>query len=289
MANALTLADGRELTYDECGDPDGVPVIFNHGIGSSRLHRSADDGLTAALGVRMLSVDQPGQGGSTPQPGRRLVSWGADVEQLADALGLDRFHVAGHSLGGPHALAIAAHLPDRVIRGVLASPSGPFNELRFSETIQQEDLLTLIALSQSPDELRALFDTDADNAKADPAAFVRAKAAHDPFDADTFLADPAQRLMFERAFAEGASQGGEGRYEAWMAAAIWDWGFALTDIHQRFDVFCGDRDTATPVAMSAALTDGLPHAELHVWVGAGHNGFVDRVRWTEFITASKTH
>ena len=149
MANALTLADGRELTYDEFGDPDGLPVIFNHGIGSSRLHRGADDGLTAALGVRMLSVDQPGQGGSTPQPGRRLVSWGADVEQLADALGLDRFHVAGHSLGGPHALAIAAHLPDRVIGGVLASPSGPLNELRFSETIQQEDLLTLIALSQS--------------------------------------------------------------------------------------------------------------------------------------------
>ena len=105
------------------------------------------------------------------------------------------------------------------LRGVLASPSGPLNELRFSETIQQEDLLTLIALSQSPDELRALFDTDADNAKADPAVFVRAKAEHDPFDADTFLADPAQRLMFERAFAEGASQGGEGRYEAWMAAA----------------------------------------------------------------------
>ena len=70
----------------------------------------------------------------------------------ADALGLDRFHVAGHSLGGPHALAIAAHLPDRVIGGVLASPSGPLNELRFSETIQQDDLLTLIALSQSPDD-----------------------------------------------------------------------------------------------------------------------------------------
>ncbi|WP_243075754.1 alpha/beta fold hydrolase [Microbacterium sp. SS28] len=288
MVKVMTLTDGRELTYDECGDPDGVPVIFNHGVGSSRLHRNADDGLIAALGVRMLCVDQPGSGGSTPQPGRRLVTWGADVEELADALGLDRFTVSGHSGGGAHALAIAARLPDRVIRGVLASPIGPLSEPRFAKTIQQEDLLTLMALSQSPDELRPLFDTDADDALADPAAYVRAKAEHDPFDADTFLADPAQRAMFERAFAEGASQGGEGRYEAWMAAAMWDWGFSLNDIRQRFDVFCGDYDTATPVAMSALLTDSLPYATLHVWVGAGHNGFVDRVRWTEFIAAVKT-
>jgi pimeloyl-ACP methyl ester carboxylesterase len=285
MVRVITLADGRELTFDEFGDPDGVPMIFNHGIGSSRLHRNADDGLTAALGVRMLSVDQPGSGGSTPQPGRRLVNWGADVEQLADALGLDRFNVSGHSGGGAHALAIAAHLPDRVIRGALASPIGPVNERRFAETIQQEDLLTLIALSQSPDDLRPLFDADAESAKSDPAAFVRGKAEHDPFDADTFLADPAQRVMFERAFAEGAAQGGEGRYEAWMAATMWEWGFSLGDIPQHFDVFCGELDTATPVAMSRMLTDCLPRATLHVWAGSGHNGLVDRVRWAEFVSA----
>ena len=123
----VTLADGRDLAYDTYGDPDGLPVIFSHGFSDSRLVRNPDDDLTASLGVWMIAADQPGVGGSSPDTDRRMVDWGADMEQLADELGLDTFAVAGHSGGGPHTLAIAVHLPDRVTHGVLASPVGrPF-------------------------------------------------------------------------------------------------------------------------------------------------------------------
>jgi pimeloyl-ACP methyl ester carboxylesterase len=72
----LTLAEGRELTYDTYGDPDGMAVIFSHGIFDSRLIRNPDEQVTASFGLRMIAADQPGVGGSTPLKGRRMVDWG---------------------------------------------------------------------------------------------------------------------------------------------------------------------------------------------------------------------
>jgi pimeloyl-ACP methyl ester carboxylesterase len=58
--DTLVLADGRQLSYDVYGDPDGLPVIFNHGLSDSRLIRNPDDDLTRSLGVRVIAADQPG-------------------------------------------------------------------------------------------------------------------------------------------------------------------------------------------------------------------------------------
>lgn len=97
MTETMRLSDGRALTYDIFGDPEGTPVIFSHGFSDSHLIRHPDDSLTASLGVRWIAADQPGVGGSTPMKGRKMVDWGPDMEQLADHLGLEAFNVAGHS------------------------------------------------------------------------------------------------------------------------------------------------------------------------------------------------
>src|SRR5207245_3071247 len=106
--NDVRLPDGRRLAYDDAGDPAGRPLLFFHGLGASRRARHPDDGVAAGLGVRLLTVDRPGIGGSDPLLRRRLLDWPGDVAALADELGLDRFAVAGWSAGGPHALACAA-------------------------------------------------------------------------------------------------------------------------------------------------------------------------------------
>src|SRR5689334_6385779 len=103
----FTLDDGRELAYELWGKPDGVPVLFQHGTGDSRLARHPDESLTADLSVRLVTVDRPGVGGSTARKNRTLLQWAPDVAALADHLEIDRFAVAGWSGGGPHALAIA--------------------------------------------------------------------------------------------------------------------------------------------------------------------------------------
>src|SRR5262245_55410107 len=125
MVKTLKLSDGRYLAYDEYGDPDGTPVIFNHGRADSRLIRHPDEAVTAALGVRVIAADQPGVGGSSPHPDRTMVDWAKDVEELANALGLGTVNVAGHSGGAPHALAIPYRLADRVGTIALASPLVP--------------------------------------------------------------------------------------------------------------------------------------------------------------------
>ncbi len=279
----MTLADGRTLAYEDFGDPDGTPVVFCHGFSDSRLIRNPDDALTASLGVRVVVADQPGVGGSSPQKGRTMADWGPDMEALADHVGFDRFAVAGHSGGGPHAMAVAHHLPDRVTRGVLASPVGPFDEDGFAKMLVMKDLKLVVKLRHFHHIIRWAYKSDIKKAKKDMGGFVDAMAEGDESDADTFLADPAQKEMFEANFTEGMVQDEEGLYE--MTMALWNWGFELEDVTQPFDVFYGDADDIISPEMPAHVADRLPNATAHVWAGAGHYGFVDRDRWVEFLGA----
>jgi pimeloyl-ACP methyl ester carboxylesterase len=280
---SLTLADGRELTYDTYGDPGGLPVIFSHGLADSRLLRHPDEQFTASLGVRMIAADEPGVGGSTRLRGRRMVDWGSDMEQLADALDLGEFAVAGHSGGGPHALAIAAHLPDRVTHGVLASPVGPFDREDFAKEIVSKELALVVKLRHLHRLIDFAMRSEIKHAKKHLGSLAEAAVKDDASDTDTILGDPARREMFEANFTAGVQQDEEGIYE--MTMALWDWGFELNDVEQQFDVFYGDNDDIISPEMPQHVARNLPNATSHVWPGAGHYGFVDRDRWADFLGA----
>jgi pimeloyl-ACP methyl ester carboxylesterase len=115
-ATTITLSDGRTLAYAEWGDPHGRPVVTCHGTPGCRLNRHPDQELVRSTGARVITFDRPGYGQSTRNRGRRVVDVVDDVAQLVDHLGLESFAVVGGSGGGPHALALAARLPDRVTR-----------------------------------------------------------------------------------------------------------------------------------------------------------------------------
>ncbi len=125
----LTLADGRTLhVYDTgTGGVDRRPVVvWHHGTPNVGAPPRPLFEASERLGLRWVSYDRPGYGGSSPRPGRDVASAAADVGAVADALGLDRFAVLGHSGGGPHALACAALLPDRVAAVVSVSGLAPY-------------------------------------------------------------------------------------------------------------------------------------------------------------------
>jgi pimeloyl-ACP methyl ester carboxylesterase len=109
-----TLPDGRRLAYLDLGAPDGDTFFFFHGAPASRLNVAMLDGALAAVGIRVIAPDRPGYGNSSLQPNRTLAAWPDDVAALADALHIERFIAAGHSSGGPYAIACAAALPSRV-------------------------------------------------------------------------------------------------------------------------------------------------------------------------------
>nr|WP_238357040.1 alpha/beta hydrolase [Kribbella italica] len=107
------------------GDPGGMPVVFHVGTPSTRWRRPDVVRATEESGIRLLTFDRPGYGESTRQVGRSVGDIAADVRLLADAQGWERFAVAGGSGGGPHALACAALLPERVTRCAVVGGNAP--------------------------------------------------------------------------------------------------------------------------------------------------------------------
>ena len=111
----VTTPTGRTLRVHTAGDPAHPTVFVLHGSPSSGMLYPPNVEDAAAHGLRLVSYDRPGYGGSTPHPGRRVADAAADVGAIADHLGLDRFAVWGHSGGGPHALACAALAGERLV------------------------------------------------------------------------------------------------------------------------------------------------------------------------------
>lgn len=126
----LARADGAILRYCRYGHVDGYPVIWHNGSPSSRWKWPTLIEAMRQSRLSMLVYDRPGYGGSTRRPGRTVADSVGDVRALADAHGWNQFAVFGGSGGGPHALACAALLADRVTRcavlsGIKPSPSQP--------------------------------------------------------------------------------------------------------------------------------------------------------------------
>jgi pimeloyl-ACP methyl ester carboxylesterase len=121
----VKAGDGRTLHAYDWGDGDLV-VMWHHGTPNIGAPPRPLFAAAERLGVRFISYDRPGYGGSTPLPGRDVAAAAVDAAAVADALGVSGFAVFGHSSGGPHSLACAALLGDRVTAAVSISGLAPF-------------------------------------------------------------------------------------------------------------------------------------------------------------------
>jgi pimeloyl-ACP methyl ester carboxylesterase len=125
----IEAGDGRTLHVYDAGaaGSDGRLALFWH-HGTPNIGAPPEPLFAAAdrLGIRWVSYDRPGYGGSSPCRGRDVALAAADVSAVADALGIERFAVMGHSGGGPHALACGALLPERVLGVISVSGLAPF-------------------------------------------------------------------------------------------------------------------------------------------------------------------
>ena len=120
----IRLPGGRDLAVCEWGPSGGSALLVLHGTLGSRYVRHPS-GEYDRLGIRAVTYDQPGYGCSTRVQGRLNAATADDVAAIADALNLERFGVFVVSGGGPHALAVAALLPDRVTRCASVVGIGP--------------------------------------------------------------------------------------------------------------------------------------------------------------------
>lgn len=121
----VTLGDGRRIAYAEFGDAYGVPTFYFHGWPGSRREGALYDDAARRHAVRLIALDRPGYGRSTFKRGRTIGAWARDVAEVAAALGVDRFAVAGLSGGAPYALACAKAMPERLIVTLVVSGEPP--------------------------------------------------------------------------------------------------------------------------------------------------------------------
>ena len=263
----LTLADGRRLAYAEYGDPAGRPVLYCHGGLASRLDVAPLSAACADIGVRLVSADRPGIGHSTYQPNRTLLDWPADVTQLADALGLERFAVLGWSAGGPYAMACSHALADRVSAIAVLGTALPFEVVGSRAGLNRPDRIMLTLATRVPPAARLALWL---SMVAAPAKALERSAGRALSPADRAIlaaADsPADAVAFMK---ESVRQGTRGEVTEYVVFAR-PWGFALEDVPGPVHVWEGSEDKMLPPAYPKILLDHLPQATFTMVPGEGH-------------------
>lgn len=271
----IVLADGRSLAYAECGAPDGCPVLAFHGLPGSRLQRHPDESIARAAGLRVVHVDRPGFGRSSPQHGRTIADWPRDVAALADRLGLDRFAVAGISGGGPYALACAASLGGRVSRAAIASGVGPPGSMAGRMTVAR---LGFFLAAHAPWSLRAPVAAVARLAVHDPQRYLDLLAARMAPADRPILARPEVRAMFAQDLREAFRHGVEA-FVADLRLVGRPWGFPLDRIACEVALWHGEEDRVVPASAALHLAGMIPGARTHFAPREGHFMVLDR--WPE--------
>ena len=273
LEGVIALRDGRRLGFAEFGDPRGRPLVWLHGTPGARRQVPEDARvLAAAQGIRLVSLDRPGIGLSSPHVYPQVRHFADDLAAVADTLALDDLTIVGLSGGGPFALAAGAVLGARVravgVLGGVAPTRGPDAidgglvslgvrlelVLRYGRVPLGMLLATLLRVLKplgSPGlDLFALLSPEGDR---------------------RLLGRPEVKAMF----IDDLLQGHPRRFEGPIADVIAftrDWGFSVADVDVPVVWWHGDADHIIPFAHGVHMVERLPHAELRVMAGESHLG-----------------
>lgn len=287
LAETITLADGRTLGFDDVGDPTGTPVLYVHGTPDSRRARHPDDHLATEAGVRLVAVDRPGFGLSSPHRVGTVGSFAADVVALADHLGIEAWRPLGWSAGAAYALAIAAAYPQRVTRVAVAAGLVPFEAYKTPGILDDAD-----------GGRHLVAELGAELGAAGLAEMAAPMLAPYPCDQElarehlTETADPGRRAELDAipgaldvlvdGLVDAVSQGLGGLerdLELQVEAPDVDWSAVMAPV----DLWYGSRDSTAPPAFGEWWAEALPDAQLHVFPGEGH--LIAITRWSAILTA----
>lgn len=267
-AQSIELRDGRTLTYAERGAKKGAQLLFFHGTPGARSC-VPDPVAVWHNDVHLVTIDRPGYGRSTPNPGRTVVDWADDVEQLVDALGIDHFAVAGLSGGGPHALACGALLPDRVsVVGVL-SGMAPMNTSDGIHGMSLSNKIGLLVAKYVPSMLPVALRSMARQARDDPEGLVEEVRSNYSESDQRVLDDSDIRFRMAREVEMAYEQGTSG-HVADLRSVTQPWGFDLSDLSVPVRLWHGGEDRNAPLSMAEALAETIPNSHLTIYPEKGH-------------------
>lgn len=256
MSTNFVDVDGRSLCYSEFGDSQGRPVFYFHGFPGSRLGAQIGDRASKRYGIRLIAIDRPGYGQSCYQYGRSITDWPADVEAVADHLGLDTFSVLGASGGTPYVLACAAMIPHRIDKVGLICPLAPAEAVSERAEMGRIDRLGIYLATR-----REFYTKIA-------SYFMRMTIPRRAKD---------NQVVFQSTM-EAYRQGIHGpAHDFWLISNTW--GIDLNTIEHHVQIWTGEMDTVTPVSMTRYFANTLSSAEATYFESEDHYSVIfNRVR-----------
>lgn len=269
----------RVLLIRDTGDRNASPIVYFHGTPGSRLDFVFGDDFVSRQGVRVVSFDRPGYGGSTEAP-FSLTSVAHDALSIADSLDLGAFTALGLSGGGPFALAVAAVGGDRITGVGVASGAGPFESVPHAlDELSDIDKEAYSHLPADPEtaaqgfasgfeELAQILRNGDDEAVI--AQFGPALSERDLI----LMNDKTIGPKVIGSMREGLSNsvlGGGWDNVAWIG----HWDFDISQVRCPVLLWYGEEDLMASPAHGQWLKENLPHATLTVRASEGHLGHVD--------------
>src|SRR5262245_13328381 len=268
----IAVADGRSVSFIDYGPTNGTPVIWCHGGPGSRVEPSAFAPAAAEAGFRVVGIDRPGYGRSTPRPGRSIADWTGDGLAVADALDISQFVAIGVSTGGAYSLALAAHAPNRV-RAVIACCA--LTDMRWREGKAMMNAPATSGLWSSPNRAAALAIAT-EIMGADGSKMLSQAEAGAPMPAAdlALMQDPTFMAGMLSALPEMFAFGVEGYVDDRLADGV-GWGsFDVSKVRCPVVVLHGEADNIVPAPHARHTASIVPRATLQMVPELGHFSIV---------------
>jgi pimeloyl-ACP methyl ester carboxylesterase len=273
LEGTIAVRDGRRLGFASFGTPHGRPIFWMHGTPGARRQIPVEARtLAEEHDLRIIGIDRPGIGSSTPYVYPSVLDWTHDLAIMADTLGIDTFHVIGLSGGGPYTLAAAAAMPERVLGleviGGVAPTVGP-DAVDGGLVALAAPFAPLLSLGRVP--LSLALTVGIRLARPFAGSALDLYRVLQPEGDRRLLGRPEFKAMFIDDLLNGSRK----QVSAPLADLVLftrDWGFRLADVKAPVRWWHGDADHIVPLRHGEHCVELLPHAELFTMAGESHLG-----------------
>ena len=201
---SLQVDIDKKISYAEYGPQTGEAIFFCHSLRGSRLERPQNLEILFQLGVRLIVIDRPGYGYSSPDPKLDLLAWPNYMQKLADQLNIDRFFVMGFSIGGSYALACAHVLSDRIKKVALLSPISPLEEMKKVKALPASFRFILSLSRRSPQVAARILELVSWDIHRRPEHYLDSFILRDSLSDQQIFKKPDVRAMYLSALKEAS-------------------------------------------------------------------------------------
>lgn len=259
----IAVGDNRQIGFAEFGAPQGRAVFWLHGTPGARRQIPTEARIYAEHhDIRLIGIDRPGIGSSTPHRYEAISEFAGDLRAIADTLGIEHMAVVGLSGGGPYSLACGARLADRVVAvgvlGGVAPTQGPDGISGGAMTLGVR-VAPLLKFGGNPLRIGASMLIQGIRPVASTALDIYALLSPE---ADRhLLTRPEFKAMFLDDLLNGSRRQLAAPFNDVMLFAR-DWGFHLDEVQVPVKWWHGDHDHIIPFSHGEHMVARLPDAEL---------------------------